>query len=449
MLEIDTAPPAPPPARSARRAAIVLAIAMLTGAVGFVVGRALAPDDDRTAVGNTADSVAVETADTTDLPVPSTIEPADGASGDVPATMAPAGDAVSEDTAAAESASNRGSYSGEAYAEPARQLVAERAAPGDVVLRAHGSTYDTEGMYNPWGPDAFEGWTPAAWCYPVGDLRVGISTPTSVNTAYVQWFAEPKDGLAVTTFATGYIEGDPMFGVVAQVSPDVTSVTLTTAHGSDTTAPMGGVAMLIVPGPIDEAFTVTIDRADGSSDSADAGELTEQWASVEYRDACQPPPPALPPAGEQPADPEAARAAVDAAWATVHGGRDGLGHDERAAAVDDTTGLDDAWTVLESGEYADAAATSSSTFRELVFVSPAEAWFRYDIETTITNFYDRYGRAVLGDDGVWRITRQTVCQDLSLAPGNGCAPAVEPLLPPSAATDPRYQGMPSEEMAAD
>jgi hypothetical protein len=50
--------------------------------------------------------------------------------------------------------------------------------------------------------------------------------------------------------------------------------------------------------------------------------------------------------------------------------------------------------------------------------------------------------AHLGDDGTWRVTRQTVCQDIALAPGFGCSPAVQPLLPPSAADNPRYGAVP-------
>ena len=78
--------------------------------------------------------------------------------------------------------------------------------------------------------------------------------------------------------------------------------------------------------------------------------------------------------------------------------------------------------------------------RELVFTSPTEAWFRYDIDSPMASFADRYGMAVLGEDGVWRLTRQSVCQDLALVPGTTCVPSVSQLLPPSAADDPRYGG---------
>ena len=91
-----------------------------------------------------------------------------------------------------------------------------------------------------------------------------------------------------------------------------------------------------------------------------------------------------------------------------------------------------------AGDYAGAAQGASIEMRETVFTSPTEVWFRYDLLTPVANFFDRYGIARLGDDGTWRITRETICQDLALAPGNACSPGVERVLPPSASGDPRY-----------
>ena len=108
--------------------------------------------------------------------------------------------------------------------------------------------------------------------------------------------------------------------------------------------------------------------------------------------------------------------------------------------MDDGTGLVAAWDSIADGAYAETAAAATFTVRELVFTSPTEAWFRYDIDSPMASFADRYGMAVLGEDGVWRLTRQSVCQDLALVPGTTCVPSVSQLLPPSAADDPRYGG---------
>ena len=117
----------------------------------------------------------------------------------------------------------------------------------------------------------------------------------------------------------------------------------------------------------------------------------------------------------------------------------------RVSFVDDGTGLAAAWEALQAGQYGEAARTSTRTITDLVFTSPTEAWFRYDIETSIMNFYNRYGMAKLNADGRWQITRQTMCQDVALAPGFGCDPPVDQLLPPSAANDPRYGDVTGEE----
>jgi hypothetical protein len=350
---------------------------------------------------------------------------------------------TAEDAVATEGASSRGGgqYTPTAYPEEARELTAERITAAGVTMRAHILHYDQS--YGPFGGggDADDaGWAPAPWCYPSADLRITIVAPSSANISWAPWYTEPKDGLAVATFSTGYIEDEPMFGIVAQVAADATGVTFTTASGAtDTATPMNGLALLIVAGGIEENFSVEVERAGGSPIAANAGDLTQSWVGNEFRDACEPPPPALPPAGEQPTDPVAAEEAVRDSWTIAHDLANSA-PDRRASFVDDATGVVEAWEALHSGTYAEAARTSTTTIRELVFTSPTEAWFRYDIETSITNFFDRYGMARLEDDGIWRITRQTICQDVALAPGFGCTPSVAPLHPPSAADDPRYGG---------
>jgi hypothetical protein len=300
-------------------------------------------------------------------------------------------------------------------------------------MRAHLSRYQGD-TYTAGGPS---GWRPAGWCYPQGDLRISIAAPTSVNVAHAGWYGELKDGLSVTTFASGYAEGSPIFGAVAQVDPDVTKVTMTTSSGlTDSTVPIKGIALLVVDGKIEPDVTFTVTKTDGTSAERTAAEITQPPSTSEFHEACDPPPPALPAAGGQPADPAAAEAAIRANWALVH---DFAGDPQsRRKYLDDGTGVADAWTALQNGQYADAAKASTADIKELVFTTPTEAWFRYDVLTPITNFYDRYGVARLGADGGWIFTRQTICQDISLAPGFACNPPVDTLLPPSAATDPRY-----------
>jgi hypothetical protein len=169
-------------------------------------------------------------------------------------------------------------------------------------------------------------------------------------------------------------------------------------------------------------------------------DLMERHADPAFRAGCEPPPPALPPPGEQPADPAAAEAEFRASWEIV---RDfSSERTDRLEYVDDPTGIAAAWDQLLAGQYAENAQTAVSTIRELTFTSPTEVWFRYDIATDLVPFPNRYGIARRGDDGVWRITRDTLCQDIALAPGAACDPPAERVLPPSAADDPRFQPPP-------
>ena len=423
--------------RRGRKAVVVAtATALIAGTAGFLAGRST--EGRGSGVGAVPPTVAPTTRTPgTDAAPATTAAPmaqeADAA-GSVPF---PSG--VQSTSGAAPAFGGSALYMPNAYEEPKMELLAERTTASGVVLRAHLSRYPA-GMYNPGGP---AGWQPAGWCFPQGDLRVSIAAPQSVNIVHGSWFDGLKDGLSVTTFASGYAEGFPIFGAAAQVDADVASVTMTTASNlTDTASPSNGVALLEVDGTIEQDISFTITKADGTSSTRAVADLTQPFSSPEYHSDCDPPPPALPDAGEQPSDPAAAEAAVRATWARVH---DFTGDPQaRSTLLDDDTGVADAWKALQEGEYADAAAAATADIAELVFTSPTEAWFRYDLLTPITNFYDRYGVAHLRDDGVWVVTRQTVCQDIQLAPGFGCTPTVDTLLPPSAANDPRYSPQPVE-----
>ena len=455
MLEIETTGNS---RAGAARTGLIIAVALATGAIGFAVGRAADRDDSSRAVGaapdplNGADSNGADRTTATDAgqndPAPTVATaPADTASGAATADSPSAEAAPSAgDMAMGAGTAGGGQYSANAYAEEPRELVAQRTTSTGVTMRAHLTRYDAS--MSPYGgfdtSGSGDGWTPAGWCSPGGDLRISIAAPDSANVTWAPWYTEPKDGVAVSSFSTGYVEGVPMFGVVVQVGADATSVTFTTASGAnDTTTPSNGLALLIVAGPIEDGFTIDVDRPDDGSTSVDVAELTESWGSVEYREACEPPPPALPPAGEQPADVAAAEAAVHESWRMIH---DSVNNEAavRQSFIDDATGLAEAWEALQNGQYGDAARTSTTTIRELVFTTPTEAWFRYDIETSLADFPNRYGIARLSDGGTWQITRQTICQDISLAPGFGCTPSVDTLYPPSAVNDPRYGGVPTE-----
>ena len=227
-------------------------------------------------------------------------------------------------------------YSANAWPEPEQELVAERTTASGTIMRAHmiRNEIDPSAMF---GQIPTDGWDPAGWCYPIATLRVGVTTPTSTNIVWASLYSEPRGGVAVTTFATGYVEGSPMFGIVAQVADDVEGVAFTTAGGlSDVAEPAGGIAML--------RASQSLNRGESPTTSRTPSRIV--------------------------------------------------------AYVDDDTGLVSAWNALHDGQYGEAALTATADIDELVFTSPGEAWFRYDVETSIANFPNRYGIARLDDEGV-------------------------------------------------
>ncbi len=421
-------------AHSARRrlTAITVCAAVAAGGLGFLGGYKAS----RSSLQNAAATRSgAETAESTGGSTPANAATS-GTTAGATAGMPRPGLPTTDSKMSASVGGGGGQYSPGAYADQPQRLLAERTTASGITMRAHLQDFGAQ-VQAPFG-NQFPGWTPAGWCFPTGQLRISIVTANSVNLGGAPWYTDPKGGVAVSTFAGGYVESAPVFGATVQVAADVSSVTFTTASGlSDTTTPVNGVALVAVNGPIEDTFTVALTKTDGSTTSLGTADLTAPYSSSDYHNACEPPPPALPAAGEQPADPAAAEAAVRESWRLS---RDfaGTGPSVRITYVEDSTGIEDAWKALSASEYATAGATATQPIAEVVFTSPTEAWFRYDVLTSITNFYNRYGMAHLGNDGVWRITRQTVCQDLSLAPGIACSPAVETLLPPSAANDPRY-----------
>ncbi|NND75031.1 MAG: hypothetical protein HKN44_08495 [Ilumatobacter sp.] len=134
--------------------------------------------------------------------------------------------------------------------------------------------------------------------------------------------------------------------------------------------------------------------------------------------ACQPPPPPsalLPPPGAQPADTAAAEAEIRARHALLVD-QTVAPEDKPEWLLDDATGVTAAREQMEAGQYAESAAGAKYTLEEFVFTDPVTAWFRYSIDSPTGLFSNRLGQATFNGE-VWQITRQTICQDLTLAAG--------------------------------
>ncbi len=119
----------------------------------------------------------------------------------------------------------------------------------------------------------------------------------------------------------------------------------------------------------------------------------------------------LPEPGEQPADGVEASAEVVRLMESMYGGG---GLRDRLDSVDDPTGIADTLDRIAAGTYGGEVSSAVAEVGELVFTSPDSASFRYSIRTDDYSFDQRVGTAVR-IDGVWKITRATICADLALA----------------------------------
>jgi hypothetical protein len=271
-----------------------------------------------------------------------------------------------------------------------------------------------------------QGWTPPGWCNPAGGFRVSMRFQDSIGTSQGSWYTEPRNGLNPTLFSSGFAEGTPFRVLVLQVAADVTSVAVRFNDGAaDVGEPAKGWLALAVPGAQEGRFDLTVQdstgvRVVGWRDFAQMGDAT-------WQQECNPPPPALPPAGEQPADAAAAEQTVrdrfDLLW-DLATPRDQKPDD----LLDDWTGVTEAVQEVLDGGFADAARSAERTVTGLVFTSATQAWFTYQLRTMFGNF-DRFGYATL-IDGSWRLSRDVVCQDLAMA-GVQCVPSSNTIQPPT------------------
>jgi hypothetical protein len=239
----------------------------------------------------------------------------------------------------------------------------------------------------------------------------------------------------------GFAEGTPFTVLVVQAGPDVDSVAATftdgTVDSADTTDGLAVLAAPTAPAPEElywiegkpppgTPYTLTVHRG---ADIVEIPSTDLPYPSEDdYQRECSPPT-ELPAPGEQPADPAAAEQAVRDAFSAVFDFADRADGDRTwLEHLDSQDGVEAAIDSVLGGTYGSAAQGAEYTMGDLVFVSPTEAWFRYDLFANNNRFDDRFGLAV-EVDGTWKISRGVLCQDLALA-GATCEPPIGPLYPP-------------------
>jgi hypothetical protein len=188
----------------------------------------------------------------------------------------------------------------------------------------------------------------------------------------------------------------------------------------DSLAPLPGVTSVAAPGtdmspPGDVSGTCfPVQHEDPPPDAGPQGEVPAMPA---------PPPPTNaptlpPPSGEEPVDPEAARAAIVEAYTRATDGS--LTVAERRAHIEDS---DELGPYLDRAvaPYRDAVRYQTVTLGDIVFLDPERAALVYTLS------FDGHlapqtdlGYAVL-DDGRWKVSRETVCA-LIMRAGVTCPP---------------------------
>jgi hypothetical protein len=399
--------------RSRRRATIGVVAAMLVagaGGLGFGIGRQVADDD--AGLASPAPEPAATTPADAEAPAATvpTAAPTTVADPQAPptTTLVPTTEPAVDD--GADDATGDAGWSAIDDWADQYQLVAERELRGGEQVRVHlgpdygGVTYEDSG------------WQPAPFCWGTRELRIALAGPGVVDVVQTSAVGgELYGGFALQMQTAGMIDRVPYRVLVVQAD-DATTAAVTYADGATDRADLvDGLAVLVAPGPFDGQPQFRLDLTGGSAPRTLTSDDLDRSDDPGWREACEPPPPALPEPGDPPADPAAADAEIRANMALLYD-RSIPREEKPDHLVDDWTGIPEAQQQVSEGPYADAAAGAVFTIEELVFTSPDEAWFRYRIDSPNGTFGDRFGVARFVD-GHWRIVRATVCQDLSLAGG--------------------------------
>jgi hypothetical protein len=416
--------------RTRRRVATGVVAAMLVagaGGTGFGIGRSLSGGDDGEIAGAastaTTEPAASETDDPTEPiapPTPTTvmIDPPTVADAARPVPR-PADDSGGDVASGALDEGALGSY----YLPRPMELVYERLLDDGVRVRVQrGQSWANEFEM----PDGQ--WQPAGFCWGSAEMRITIDGPDVVDLSGGSFFDELFRGVHFEVSGAGWADDHEVRIVTVQTDLGVTSATVRWADGpTDIADVVDGLAVLVVSGsqPWENDYTIELTGGDGARTLTQAD--LDYYDDPEWRAACTEPPPSLPEPGQQPGDPEAARAAIEERLATLWNTE--IPQDDKLDLLDDWTGVQAAQEAVAVGGFADVADTAVHTIEDLVFASPTEAWFRYSIATDVMFFDNRYGTATLVD-GVWQFPRALVCQDLALA-GGGCEPWVDGIYPPS------------------
>jgi hypothetical protein len=336
-------------------------------------------------------------------------------------------------------------------AEAPEHRMFTRVTDAGIELRVDRADEDL-GFGFPGAPDGVP-----EFCRVIGQVVAVAISDEEVLQGFLPLTAElaPEPGPTMLGGMFGPAAAD-IVGFVVQVPPDALGVRLVAPGASDEMAPVDGVAALAVrapgaafgddgPGGGDDGFvpggpptfddvTLSIEHSTGAVQHVRGDDLV--MGPVIWRgNECMEPPPAtppnesddpeenpfavhLPPPGEQPPDPDAARADIVAAVDALYGADETV---DVLALVDDPFAMRETFEQMREIGAADFEQAAVE-IEELVFLSPVEAAFEYTLDVGDGLVRDeQFGRARLVD-GTWRIGRGTICRDLQQNYGTNCPP---------------------------
>lgn len=389
---------------------------------------------------STLRSVSADTGSPTESEIPATVDAADAAPGTEVPTPSDTS-AVTEDDdgrqvidAPSGPVGGFGAASLDDYLAQTTEL-ARRTMPNGVEIQVRRSTAAYGELFG------------IEWDLPTGSFdeclggpTLFIGAPDSASDAFAPWMAVQEHSAVGDIIAYDFYDslgGGEM--IITSHRPARSATLVVGGEAVDAADFSNGVAIIEsfysmidydheeeVASTGDDALVV--DFVDGSTVRITADGFAQGWNEAPV--ACLEPPPgaSLPPPGsEQPADPAAAEAAVRERHAVLVD--QSIPSDERPGdLLTSDEGVAEALEQVQTGGFADSAAGAVYTIESVVFTDATTAWFEYTIVAPTGTFGPRFGQAMYNGE-VWQITRETICQDLSLA-GGQCDPQYAPDLQP-------------------
>jgi hypothetical protein len=296
---------------------------------------------------------------------------------------------------------------------PMAKVFTRTTASGEVIRAYRAKVAESADGGPPW-------WKPAEYCFPNGYAQADVSDANIAGAVASPLYAALRDNKSVggAVSIIGVPEQSVHWVVVAQGPPDAAKMRATFPDGShDEMQPVDGLAVLMGSGPVDASKTVTVEALAANGASLGSASLTVNGlidAAAGGPDAACVPPQTLPaPGKEQPADPAAAKQAVEQTFAAAfhHGNTD----EQFAQYFDDAHGFADVMKQLRAGSFKQQVDDAQMKLNDVVFLSPTEAAIRYEIDIpNYSTFSNRFTEAHL-INGQWKLARAGWCNDVSMA----------------------------------